>query len=154
MCADSLLFPKPKHFWFSIQASNAVHYATTSPRWAQFSHSFSCFPNRFMYQMARSFTVNVVSSGSPSRIRMVLRISLGMTTRPKSSMRRTIPVAFMSFKTFPFRVRFTLEILSAPREWLCWKIWSGRGCIWRAYCLAATKTGAALCRSGFVGFSV
>jgi len=35
-----------------------------------------------------------ISKGSPSRIRKVRRISLGMTTRPKSSIRRTIPVAF------------------------------------------------------------
>ena len=28
-------------------------------------------------------------------MRMVRRISLGMTTRPRSSMRRTIPVAFI-----------------------------------------------------------
>ena len=40
-----------------------------------------------------SIGVNVVSSGSPSRIRMVRRISLGITTLPKSSTRRTIPVA-------------------------------------------------------------
>ena len=33
--------------------------------------------------------------GSPSRMRRVRRISLGMTTRPKSSMRRTMPVAFI-----------------------------------------------------------
>jgi hypothetical protein len=39
--------------------------------------------------------VNVISGGSPSRIRIVLRISLGITTRPRSSMRRTIPVAFI-----------------------------------------------------------
>ena len=38
---------------------------------------------------------NVVSDGSPSRMCMVRRISLGMTTRPRSSMRRTIPVAFI-----------------------------------------------------------
>ena len=43
----------------------------------------------------RSHCVNVVCDGSPSRIRIVRRISLGMTTRPKSSMRRTIPVAFI-----------------------------------------------------------
>ena len=41
------------------------------------------------------FCVNAVSSGSPSRILIVLRISLGITTRPRSSMRRTIPVAFI-----------------------------------------------------------
>ena len=43
----------------------------------------------------RSHGSNVVGDGSPSRIRMVRRISLGMTTRPRSSMRRTIPVAFI-----------------------------------------------------------
>ena len=31
----------------------------------------------------------------PSRIRIVLRISLGITTLPKSSIRLTIPVAFI-----------------------------------------------------------
>ncbi len=40
---------------------------------------------------------NVIRDGSPSRIRIVRRISLGITTRPRSSMRRTIPVAFMVF---------------------------------------------------------
>ena len=40
---------------------------------------------------------NIVCDGSPSRMRMVRRISLGITTRPRSSMRRTIPVAFMVF---------------------------------------------------------
>ena len=44
----------------------------------------------------RCHGANVICDGSPSRIRMVRRISLGMTTRPKSSMRRTIPVAFIS----------------------------------------------------------
>ena len=44
-----------------------------------------------------SFTVNDVNNGSPSRIRRVLRISFGMTILPKSSTRRTMPVAFISF---------------------------------------------------------
>ena len=39
---------------------------------------------------------NVVSDGSPSRMRSVLLISFGITTRPKSSIRLTIPVAFIS----------------------------------------------------------
>lgn len=43
----------------------------------------------------RATGVNVVSVGSPSRILMVRRISFGMTTLPRSSMRRTIPVAFI-----------------------------------------------------------
>ncbi len=44
---------------------------------------------------AKAYTVNVVSKGSPSRIRIVRRISFGITTRPRSSIRRTIPVAFI-----------------------------------------------------------
>ena len=36
-----------------------------------------------------------ISSGSPRRMRWVRRISLGITTLPSSSMRRTIPVAFI-----------------------------------------------------------
>jgi len=39
--------------------------------------------------------VNVICAGSPSRIRIVRRISFGITTRPRSSIRLTIPVAFM-----------------------------------------------------------
>ena len=37
-----------------------------------------------------------ISIGSPSRIRRTRRISFGMTTRPRSSILLTIPVAFMS----------------------------------------------------------
>ena len=50
-------------------------------------------------QRDKVFRVNVISDGSPSRIRIVLLISLGMTTRPRSSMRRTIPVAFIYIKS-------------------------------------------------------
>ncbi len=39
----------------------------------------------------------VVCNGSPSRMRRVRRISLGMTMRPRSSTRRTMPVAFIIF---------------------------------------------------------
>lgn len=46
------------------------------------------------------FCVHVVSNGSPSRIRMVRRISFGITTRPRSSIRRTIPVAFIKASDF------------------------------------------------------
>ena len=44
-----------------------------------------------------SIGVNVVSRGSPSRIRIVRRISLGITTLPRSLRRRTIPVAVPDF---------------------------------------------------------
>ena len=39
--------------------------------------------------------VNDICNGSPSRIRRVRRISFGMTILPKSSTRRTMPVAFI-----------------------------------------------------------
>ena len=48
-----------------------------------------------MYWIALSSTVNDFNSGSPSLILMVRRISFGITTRPRSSIRRTIPVAFI-----------------------------------------------------------
>ena len=60
------------------------------------------------------FRANVISNGSPSRIRMVRRISLGMTTRPRSSIRRTIPVAFI-YEIPPVKANFT-SVVSAPRE--------------------------------------
>ena len=54
-------------------------------------------------QQNLSIGVNVVSEESPSRMRRVLLISLGMTILPKSSTRRTMPVAFIflsPLKTF------------------------------------------------------
>ena len=50
-----------------------------------------------------SVSNNVVNRGSLSRIRSVRRISFGMTTRPRSSILLTIPVAFI--KIPPFIVR-------------------------------------------------
>ena len=54
----------------------------------------------------RATGVNDVSVGSPSRIRIVRRISLGITTLPRSSILRTIPVAFMIF----IRISFLIQI--------------------------------------------
>lgn len=59
-----------------------------------------------------SHRANVINNGSPSRIRMVRRISLGITTRPRSSMRRTIPVAFIYIH--PPAVEFCYR-----RWWVC-----------------------------------
>ena len=47
----------------------------------------------------RSIGVNELSGGSPSRIRIVRRISFGITTRPRSSILLTIPVAFINILT-------------------------------------------------------
>ena len=49
------------------------------------------------------------SSGSPSRIRIVRRISFGMTIRPRSSIRLTIPVAFIYIKS-PCIYRFVMLV--------------------------------------------
>ena len=48
-------------------------------------------------RLDKVFHANVINDGSLSRICRVRRISLGMTTRPRSSIRRTIPVAFIRF---------------------------------------------------------
>ena len=55
-----------------------------------------------------SLAANVVNSGSPSRILRVLRISFGMTILPKSSTRRTMPVAFIF-----------LPLLVVISQWYC-----------------------------------
>ena len=62
------------------------HYVQSSPH---------LFDRSSMAKQNLSHRANVICDGSPSRIRSVRRISLGMTTRPRSSMRRTIPVAFI-----------------------------------------------------------
>ena len=58
--------------------------------------------------------VNVVSKGSPSRIRRVLLISLGITIRPRSSTRRTIPVAFIYIYLLFYKC-FVGAIINRPR---------------------------------------
>ena len=62
------------------------HYVQSSPH---------LFDRSSIAKQNLSHRANVICDGSPSRIRSVRRISLGMTTRPRSSMRRTIPVAFI-----------------------------------------------------------
>ena len=47
-----------------------------------------------------SIGVNVVSKGSPSRMRRVRLISFGMTILPKSSTLLTMPVAFIYLSPF------------------------------------------------------
>ena len=57
--------------------------------------------------------VNIVSVGSPSRIRIVLLISFGITTLPRSSILLTIPVAFIytNLLEFSFFIISSLRIL-------------------------------------------
>lgn len=75
---------------------NALHPAPfkppTVPPFLPSSHP-ARFPSSSMAAQNRSHGFHVVSNRSPSRIRSVRLISLGMTTRPSSSILRTIPVA-------------------------------------------------------------
>ena len=70
-----------------------------------------------MAAQKRSHGYNVFNKGSPSRMRMVRRISLGMTTRPRSSMRLTMPVAFIYFSSCLYF--FLQELVSAVALNLC-----------------------------------
>ena len=70
-----------------------------------YSHPFRLAKSSIAAQN-RSHRANVICDGSPSRMRMVRRISLGMTTRPRSSIRRTIPVAFIFGKLLCSVLRF------------------------------------------------
>ena len=71
------------------------------------------------------YGVNLISVGSPSRMRMVRRISFGMTTRPRSSMRRTIPVAFI-FILLSFFCLTGFIIRKSPRPIQTAEIWQKR----------------------------
>ena len=51
---------------------------------------------RYFFKITSPSRSVKISSGSPSRIRSVLRISFGITTLPRSSILRTIPVAFIN----------------------------------------------------------
>lgn len=64
-----------------------------------------------------SHPVNAVSDGSPSRMRRVRRISLGMTTLPRSSILLTIPVAFILKSSCLYLYR--QELLSAGIATIC-----------------------------------
>ena len=67
-----------------------------------------------------SHRVNDVCNGSPSRIRRVLRISFGMTILPRSSTRRTMPVAFIILFSFEARdARFAPVEVFAGKGELC-----------------------------------
>ena len=57
--------------------------------------SLHLFDRSSMAKQNLSHRANVICDGSPSRIRRVRRISFGMTIRPRSSMRLTMPVAFI-----------------------------------------------------------
>lgn len=64
-----------------------------------------------------SHGVNVVCDGSPSRMRRVRRISFGMTTRPRSSIRLTIPVAFiLASNAFLFCPGFGCKVIVCNRR--------------------------------------
>ena len=87
------------------------------------------FDRSSMAKQNLSHRANVICNGSPSRIRMVRRISLGITTRPRSSMRRTIPVAFI-YKFPPVKADFSL-VVSAVAAVLCTGSFWQRGGIHR-----------------------
>lgn len=81
---------------FTPRPSNSLHPAPfkphSAPPFLSSSHPVR-FPNSSIAAQNRSHGFHVVSNRSPSRIRSVRLISLGMTTRPSSSILRTIPVA-------------------------------------------------------------
>ena len=106
-------------FMFCLEtSSDAFPNAHRRPR--TFRHSAQRIPIRSPNFRTPSIKissfVNVISSGSPSRMRMVRRISLGITTRPRSSMRLTMPVAFTVSFSFLFLV---LPLVFAKRGGIC-----------------------------------
>jgi len=77
-----------------------------------------------MYITSFSTPVNVFSSGSPSRMRMVRRISLGMTTLPRSSacvnqVQKIFVKSQKALKTLGFSAFGTITKQSNPTNRLC-----------------------------------
>ena len=78
-------------FYFFLPNPHALalvlrHYVQSSPH---------LFDRSSIAKQNLSHRANVICDWSPSRILMTRRISFGMTTRPKSSIRLTMPVAFI-----------------------------------------------------------
>ena len=84
-----------------------------------YSHPFRLAKSSIAKQNV-SHGVNDVCNGSPSRIRRVLLISFGMTILPRSSTRRTMPVAFIILFSFEARnARFAPVAVFAGKGELC-----------------------------------
>ena len=66
--------------------------------------SFSSPTGEYLRKMMLPSLSMKISSGVPSLIFMVRRSSFGTTTRPRSSIRLTIPVAFISQISLVFKV--------------------------------------------------
>lgn len=106
-----------------------------------------------------SHHVSVICDGSPSRIRMVRRISFGMTTRPRSSIRLTIPVAFNRYYLQIWQSFRTEETGGTPcrpdetrtgvRIGKRLTVGSIRNIFIAMLCFPMGKTGSNLCRLSF-----
>ena len=83
------------HIKVAIKIKYVSLYKKRSRNSAPFYHWLHLSTTLCIAQQNLSIGVNVVNRGSPSLIRIVLRISFGITTLPKSSILLTIPVAFI-----------------------------------------------------------
>lgn len=98
------------------EVEESVNFNSGIKRYKNNLHTVEFTKNK----LGRTLGVNVVSDGSPSRMRIVLLISLGITTLPKSSILLTIPVAFIFKNSF----RFGYNILSNFRFNCCHMVFS------------------------------
>ena len=104
----SIFSPFPNTHGFLYRSRHYVRLPL--PPFGQIQHRKQYFSHR----------VNDVCNGSPSRIRRVLLISFGMTILPRSSTRRTMPVAFIILFSFEARdARFAPVEVFAGKGELC-----------------------------------
>src|SRR5699024_6351174 len=76
----------------------------------------SSFIGEYFFKITSPSRSIKISSGSPSRILNVLLISFGISTRPKSSILRTIPVAFIDDASLSYDDFLCAFSLSYPLE--------------------------------------
>ena len=95
----------PLCFLYFIEKAQLLQAAPSHPIFYAHAYFFLCSITpassaRSICASSCASPSNAVCCGSPSRILSVLRISLGITTLPNSSMRRTIPVARTNIASF------------------------------------------------------
>ena len=105
--------------WSVMQESMPVEWERDSAY--SFAKRLSSPIGEYFFRMISPSRSVKISSGVPSLIRRVRRISFGMTTRPRSSILLTIPVAFIYLFLLYFMMQLweTIDFFKHTIELVC-----------------------------------
>ena len=122
-CSWNSFFPGPAAaITWSVSVIHTRYPSVCARLSAYWSAKFPISPSGeyFLRMISPSRSVKI-SSGVPSLIRRVRRISFGMTTRPRSSILLTIPVAFIYLFLLYFMMQLweTIDFFKHTIELVC-----------------------------------